>query len=225
MPTPRIQILAVLSVVLAAGCGDAGAIDEACRSNADCQDTELCAAGFCGGFGVCEPRPESCDPDAENPVCGCDGMTYQNDCFADQAGVRLATTTACVCSDNSVCVDGQFCALDDSCSNPGFCAQPPESCDTASEPVCGCDGTTYPNACTAAQAGVRVSAQGDCECESNEECGASEFCDADVCDGPGFCALRNDPACVPEGEVTGCDGVIYESACAAAEQGIRDRPQ
>jgi len=29
-------------------------------------------------------------------VCGCDGQTYQNTCFADMAGVRLSRTGPCI---------------------------------------------------------------------------------------------------------------------------------
>ncbi|TFH31661.1 MAG: hypothetical protein E4H00_03050, partial [Myxococcales bacterium] len=39
-------------------------------------------------------RPTMC-PDTDSPVCGCDGQTYQNVCFADMAGVRLAITGPC----------------------------------------------------------------------------------------------------------------------------------
>ena len=89
-------LVAGLSVFLLQGCGDAGSIDTACRSNDDCAPTELCATGLCeGGVGVCNERPTMC-PDTDSPVCGCDGQTYQNACFADMAGVRLAVTGPCI---------------------------------------------------------------------------------------------------------------------------------
>lgn len=30
-----------------------------------------------------------------NPVCGCDGVTYSNPCFADRAGVTRTTPGVC----------------------------------------------------------------------------------------------------------------------------------
>jgi hypothetical protein len=226
MPASRDCIPFLLIALLYAGCGDAGRLDSTCNANSDCQPTEFCASGFCGGYGECKTRPETCDESELSLVCGCDGRTYQNSCFAEQAGVRLATTTACVCADNDACVDGQFCASDTSCTDAGFCAQPPEACESVVELVCGCNFVTYNNACEAAQAGVRVSAEGMCECQTNEDCDPStEYCNAAVCDGPGVCDLRNDPACMPEGPVTDCDGVVYENACVAAEQGVRVRPE
>ena len=138
--------------------------------------------------------------------------------------MRLAQLGACPCRDNSECDLDQYCALDNSCVNPGLCRPRPETCEPVSELVCGCDFTTYESPCEAASAGVRVSAIGECECESNEECASDEFCDAEVCDGPGVCALRNDPACDSEEVVTGCDGVLYASVCAASQAGVRDRP-
>lgn len=85
---------------LALGCGDAGSIDTACRSNDDCAETELCATGICeNGIGLCMERPTIC-PDTVQPVCGCDDETYQNVCFADMAGVRLAKQGPCLPTDS-----------------------------------------------------------------------------------------------------------------------------
>lgn len=216
--------LSLLAFVLACDTS-AGRIDQACSSNADCASTELCATGLCeGGIGACIERPTTCE-DVENPVCGCDGRTYQTECFASREGVRLATNQTCICQDNGGCVDDQFCALDDSCGNPGTCLPRPESCDSAdTQEVCGCDGVTYPNECAAFQSAARVSALDACDCTTNDDCGESQFCNAITCDGPGGCEER--PAgCPPEGPtVTGCDGALYDSACVATALGVRVRP-
>jgi hypothetical protein len=225
----RVQLpLLVVSLAVSAGACDAGAgrIDTACRSNDDCESTELCATGICeNGLGVCIPIPASCD-DTVRYVCGCDGRTYQNDCFAAQARVRLASAEPCLCADNTECVEGQLCALDDSCSNPGSCLPEPESCDPSdTQVVCGCDGMTYDNECSAFQAGVRVSALGACDCTTNGDCASNEYCNAMTCDGPGGCEPRPATCPPPEGgAVTGCNGVVYQSACLAAAEGIRVRP-
>ena len=85
-------------VLLLAGCigQDAGRIDTACRSNEDCAPTELCATGLCeNGVGVCQERPVTCDDSVVDEVCGCNGQTYQNDCFASLNGIRLARNGPC----------------------------------------------------------------------------------------------------------------------------------
>src|SRR5689334_4819324 len=65
-----------------------------------------CAAGefcdypddaFCGaadGTGVCLPRPEVCDT-VFDPVCGCDGASYSNECQAHAAGTDVAMHGEC----------------------------------------------------------------------------------------------------------------------------------
>jgi hypothetical protein len=174
---------------------------------------------------LCFPIPETCQ-DTASYVCGCDGRTYDNECFAKQARVRLQSPQACACADNGQCVEGQFCALDDSCLNEGNCLPKPETCDPSdTQQVCGCDGVTYENACAAFQAGARVSALGACQCDTNADCATDEYCNAITCDGPGVCEVR--PATCPppeDGSVIGCDGVEYGSECIAASEGIRIRP-
>ncbi|MFQ5494703.1 MAG: hypothetical protein ACE5EX_04920 [Phycisphaerae bacterium] len=45
--------------------------------------------------GVCVAIPATC-PEIFDPVCGCDGVTYDNACFADAAGVSIDHAGECV---------------------------------------------------------------------------------------------------------------------------------
>eukprot|EP01098_Paradermamoeba_levis_P015142 TRINITY_DN752_c0_g1_i1.p1 TRINITY_DN752_c0_g1~~TRINITY_DN752_c0_g1_i1.p1 ORF type:complete len:252 (-),score=39.21 TRINITY_DN752_c0_g1_i1:80-835(-) len=75
-----------------------------CRNDSDCpQLTEtkpFCefAIGVCGasagGLGLCTPRPESCFG-LHDPVCGCDGVTYSNVCYAAAGGVNVRVKGNC----------------------------------------------------------------------------------------------------------------------------------
>lgn len=63
------------------------------------------------------------------------------------------------------CPAGQFCDQPGHCGagdQTGTCAARPEVCTRDYRPVCGCDGKTYGNSCSAHAAGVSVKADGPC---------------------------------------------------------------
>jgi hypothetical protein len=67
------------------------------------------------------------------------------------------------CTGNSQCAAEELCATAPGmCGAFGECTERPQDCPPVSDPVCGCDGTTYGNACEAAVAGVSVEFDGTC---------------------------------------------------------------
>jgi len=108
--------------------GSAGAESD-CASNEDCPPSRVCSKSNCDAErGVCEPEPHFCEA-TPSPVCGCDNVTYWNDCVRRSAGVVASVSGECragavSCQRAEDCpAEGALCARllsrGDSCGPPG----------------------------------------------------------------------------------------------------------
>jgi hypothetical protein len=166
------------------GDGGDGADDSGCGSSQECAPGEYCAFndGECGGApGLCKQLGSNC-PDVVDPVCGCDGVSYDNGCLAGVAGVSVAHGGACPGSSTgepppdpepvpgcggAECGAGQYCQwMDGTCGEAGggggICEIIGGPCTGKYELVCGCDGQTYDSKCEPKMVGVAIRHMGPC---------------------------------------------------------------
>ena len=139
-----------------------------------------------------------------DPVCGEDGNTYINDCFAGKSQVRVAGLGACTAN----------------------------GCPSYLDPVCGMNGRTFINRCEAEADRILVQRKGACDVDNCPQvfspvCGEDGVTYDNACFGEkagitnfteGLCNVRSCPRIfVP---VCGTDGMPYGNACFSERRGI-----
>ncbi|NOY90055.1 MAG: hypothetical protein GXP55_02515 [Deltaproteobacteria bacterium] len=192
---------------------------------ADCDGVQSCNAGGCPPIAC--PPPGPCDAQnargeglcelffgyawdgsACTGISGCSCVGADCDSlYADPSSCASAHTscggTSCGGFPGATCTSGEFCdypASAPACGaadGTGTCTTRPTGCSRVYDPVCGCDGRDYSNACIANLNGTDVSYSGICPTPSDcrtTSCATGESCI--VCGPPG-----TGYSCVADGTV------------------------
>ncbi|HOU54710.1 MAG TPA: hypothetical protein PLQ97_12340 [Myxococcota bacterium] len=206
------------------GCMTPGGMPGVCRQDpaGTCRCVEETVVPECLGDGDCVNRywlvncqgHWDCIQGLCREACGVPCGDQVCDSLAGESPLSCSNDCPLVvpCMGNEDCDPSAWCARDaGQCTDPGTCQPRPTICSRIYQPVCGCDGQDYQNACQASAAGVAVRTGGTCpaqQCAEVADClgrpwlvdcvghwactrlgACSEVCDFDGC-GDGRCDPR-----------------------------------
>lgn len=214
----RPRLLALLFPLIAACTADVGggsaaaADDRGSLGKADIVGScEYAGADLCGGPGLgncwcddaCVDFGDCCS-DADD-VCGIEPLPVEGQSCGGKASPKCDAGEFCMWQPEDIC---------GASDHLGECVAQPQICNKHFDPVCGCDGQTYSNACHAAAAGTSIASEAACDVPKfcggfgNLACGEGEQCVDDPNDG-----------CDPMGGGADCGGICVEglSTCGPIE--------
>ncbi|MBS3075324.1 hypothetical protein J4429_02585 [Candidatus Pacearchaeota archaeon] len=193
--------------------------EKVCYTNEDCEENQFCELNSCSSDkGSCIAVPEICLALYE-PVCGCDGKTYTNDCFRAMAKVTKSHDGECDinCDLDSDCginefIGDLFCqngsVFQDyqtfKCNNPGT---ENSHCTDNIEKILKQECSTN-----------EICSYGECiliECKKNSDCNDNNPKTIDKCNNPGtiqsYCT--NEPVNCKKNSDCGNNGLTGDLFC------------